>query len=115
MLIQVSFYTEREVRKATRDLNNLLANMGSPLEKMEALQKKNQDLFADLKRLERDHNKSKKRADQMQKERDAQRSELTKTIGVKDKLEKLAREFTKDNKKLKVGFYMSRSVYILVA
>ena len=93
---------EREVRKATRDLNNLLAGMGTPLEKMEALQKKNQDLFADMKRLERDYNKSKKRADQLQKERDAQRTELTRTVGVKDKLEKLAREFTKDNKKLKV-------------
>lgn len=71
---------------------------------MEALQKKNQDLFADMKRLERDHAKSKKRADQMQKERDAQRTELSRTVGVKDKLEKLAREFTKDNKKLKVRF-----------
>ena len=102
--------TEREVRKATRDLNNLLAGMGTPLEKLETLQKKNQDLFADMKRLERDYAKSKKRADQMQKERDAQRSELSRTIGVKDKLEKLAREFTKDNKKLKVRFYAMAEV-----
>ena len=72
------------------------------MERMEALQKKNQDLFADMKRLEREHAKSKKRADQLQKERDAQRLELTKMTGVKDRLEKLAREFTKDNKKLKV-------------
>ena len=78
--------------------------MGTPLEKLETLQKKNQDLFADMKRLERDYAKNKKRADQMQKERDAQRSELNRTVGVKDKLEKLAREFTKDNKKLKVRF-----------
>lgn len=72
------------------------------MERMEALQKKNQDLFADMKRLEREHAKSKKKADQLQKERDSQRSELSKTISVKEKLEKLAREFTKDNKKLKV-------------
>ena len=96
-------HLEREVRKATRDLNNLLAGMGTPLEKMDALHKKNSDLFQDMKRLERDYAKSKKRADQMQKERDAQRTELNKTVTVKDKLEKLAREFTKDNKKLKVG------------
>ena len=79
--------------------------METPLERMEALQKKNADLFAEMKKLEREHNKSKKRADQMQKERDSQRAELSKTTGVKDKLEKLAREFTKENKKLKVRWY----------
>ena len=75
--------------------------MGTPMERMEALQKKNQDLFADMKRLEREHAKSKKRADQLQKERDSNRSELSKTTTMKEKLEKLARELTKDNKKLK--------------
>ena len=76
--------------------------MSTPIERMEALQKRNQDLLADMKRLEKDYNKSKRRAEQLQKERDAQRIELSKTTSVKDKLEKLAREFTKDNKKLKV-------------
>ena len=83
--------------------------MGNPLEKMEALQKKNQDLLGDMKRLERDYAKSKKRADQMQKERDTQRTELNKANGIKDKLEKLAREFTKDNKKLKVRVMQCKS------
>ena len=69
---------------------------------MEALQKKNADLFAEMKKLEKEHTKSKKRADQLQKERDTQRTELSKTTSVKEKLEKLAREFTKENKKLKV-------------
>ena len=75
--------------------------MGTPMERMEALQKRNSELFADMKRLERDYAKGKKRADQLQKERDTHRSELTKTISLKEKLEKLARELTKDNKKLK--------------
>jgi chromosome segregation ATPase len=93
---------EREVRKATRDLNNLLASIGTPLEKMEALQKRYSDLMADMKRTEREYVKGKKRSEQLQKERDAQRVELNKSNSVKEKLEKLAREFTKDNKKLKV-------------
>ena len=91
------------MKKATRDLNNLLAGMGTPMERMEALQKRIADLMADMKRVEREHVKGKKRADALQKERDAQRVELTKTNSVKEKLEKLAREFTKENKRLKVG------------
>ena len=69
---------------------------------METLQKRYADLMADMKRTERDFVKGKKRAEQLQKERDAQRVELNKSNTVKEKLEKLAREFTKDNKKLKV-------------
>jgi chromosome segregation ATPase len=76
--------------------------MGTPLERMEALQKRIADLMADMKRVEREHAKGKKRADMLQKERDLQRVELSKSNAVKEKLEKLAREFTKENKKLKV-------------
>lgn len=54
-----------------------------------------------MKRHEREHQKSKKRADQLQKEKDSNRQELTKSNAVKDKLEKLCRELQKDNKKLK--------------
>ncbi|MCJ1340480.1 hypothetical protein MMC09_005776 [Bachmanniomyces sp. S44760] len=92
---------EREVRKATRDLNNLLAGMGTPLERMDALQKRNTELFADMKRLERDHAKNKKRAELLQKERDSGRSELSKTLSQKEKLEKLSRELSRENKKMK--------------
>ena len=56
-----------------------------------------------MRRLERDHLKSKKRADQLQKEKDQGRSELSKTISIKEKLEKLCRELTRENKKIKVG------------
>jgi hypothetical protein len=72
------------------------------MSKLEALQKKYSDLLADMKKLDRDHTKSKKRADQLQKERDQGRSELSKTTTMKDKLEKLCRELTRENKKVKV-------------
>lgn len=94
---------EREVKKATRDLSSLLYGMESPLLRLEAVQKKYTELLADMKRLDRENVKSKKRADQLQKERDHGRSELSKTVSMKEKLEKLCREFTRENKKVKVG------------
>ena len=90
------------MRKATRDLNNLLAGMGTPMEKIEALQKRNQELLGEMKKLEREYIKVKKRSDQLQKERDTSRSELNRTTGLKEKMEKVARDFTKDNKKIRV-------------
>jgi len=93
---------EREVRKATRDMTNLLAGIANPLERMDALQKRNTDLFTEMKRLERDHVKTKKRADQLQKEKDSSRSELSKTVSLRERLEKLCRELTRENKKMKV-------------
>ena len=55
-----------------------------------------------MKKLERDHAKNKKRADLLQKEADKAKSENSKTNTLKDKLEKLCRELTKENKKMKV-------------
>lgn len=55
-----------------------------------------------MKKLERDHVKTKKRADLLQKESDKAKSENNKTATMKDKLEKLCRELTKENKKMKV-------------
>ena len=55
-----------------------------------------------MKRHERENLKNKKRADQVQKERDQSRTELNKTISLKEKLEKLCRELQKENNKLKV-------------
>jgi len=91
------------VKKANRDLSNLLSTLETPMSRLEIVQRKYTDLLADMKRMEREHIKSKKRADQLQKEKDASRSELGKMTTVKDKLEKLCRELQKDNKKLKVG------------
>jgi DNA repair ATPase RecN len=92
---------EREVKKATRDLNQLLNNL-EPLNKIETVQRKYSELLADMKKLERDHAKNKKRAELLQKEADKAKSENSKTNTLKDKLEKLCRELTKENKKMKV-------------
>ncbi|EGE77258.2 gamma-taxilin [Blastomyces gilchristii SLH14081] len=92
---------EREVKKATRDLNQLLNNIESPMTRLETVHKKYTELLADMKKLDRDYAKSKKRADQLQKDQDKGKSELSKTATMKDKLEKLCRELTKENKKVK--------------
>lgn len=89
------------MKKATRDLNQLLLNV-EPLNRIETLQRKYSELLADMKKLERDHAKNKKRADLLQKESDKAKSENNKTNTLKEKLEKLCRELTKDNKKMKV-------------
>ena len=94
---------EREVKKANRDLSNLLSNIESPLSRLDAVQKKYTELLGDMRRLDRDHAKNKKRADLLQKEKDHGRSELGKTVSMKEKLEKLCRELQKENKKMKVG------------
>ncbi|KAI4716862.1 hypothetical protein E4T48_06904 [Aureobasidium sp. EXF-10727] len=92
---------DREVKKANRDLQNLLQSMDGPISKMETVQRKYSELLAEMKRTEREHMKAKKRGDQLQKDKDTQRSELTKANSMKEKLEKLSRELTKENKKLK--------------
>lgn len=70
--------------------------------RLETVHKKYTELLADMKKLDRDYSKSKKRADQLQKDQDKGKSELNKTVTMKDKLEKLCRELTKENKKVKV-------------
>ena len=94
---------EREVKKATRDLTNLLNQMDNPMAKLETLQKKYSELLSDMRRMDRENAKNKKRADLYQKEKDQGRSQLTKTDAVKAKMESLCRELQKENKKLKVG------------
>lgn len=94
---------DREVKRANRDLSHLLSKLETPMNKLDALQRRYTEMLAEMKRTERELIKSKKRADQLQKERDSSRSELGKITTVKDKLEKLCRELQKENKKLKVG------------
>lgn len=98
---------EREVRKANRDMSNLLSNIEAPMSRLDTLQKKYSELLQDMKRTEREHIKTKKRADQLQKEKDAGRTELNRVTAMKDKLDKLARDVTKENKKLKVRLSVS--------
>ncbi|KAH9909664.1 myosin-like coiled-coil protein-domain-containing protein [Xylariomycetidae sp. FL2044] len=91
---------DREVKKANRELNHQMHKMND-MEKIDLLTKKSTQLFADMKRLERENLKNKKRADQLQKEKDSSRTDLSKQIGLKEKLEKLCRELQKENNKLK--------------
>ena len=92
---------DREVKKATRDLNDLLHSMDGPLDKVEVLKKRYEELLTDMKNTQRDFAKIKKQRDQLQKEQEKSKSEHGKTATMKDKLEKLCRELTKENKKLK--------------
>jgi hypothetical protein len=92
---------EREVKKANRELQNQTSKM-DPMAKVETLTKRCSDLFAEMTRLQRDNMKNKKRADQLQKEKDHGRTELSKTVTLREKLEKLCRELQRENNRLKV-------------
>ncbi|KAK6219361.1 Ornithine decarboxylase [Pestalotiopsis sp. IQ-011] len=91
---------DREVKKHSRELLSSTNKMND-LDKIDHLTKKCNELFTSMKRLERESAKNKKRADQVQKEKDASRNEASKQTGLKEKLEKLCRELQKDNNKLK--------------
>lgn len=72
------------------------------MQKIDHLTKRSSELLAEMRRVERENQKNKKRGDTLQKEKDANRTELSKTIGLKEKLEKLCRELQRDNNKYKV-------------
>ncbi|EHK42340.1 uncharacterized protein TrAtP1_011565 [Trichoderma atroviride] len=91
---------EREVKRANRDLLQQVSKMDD-MQKIEHLMRRSSELLADMRRLERENQKNKKRGDALQKERDASRTELSKTVGLKEKLEKLCRELQRDNNKMK--------------
>lgn len=92
---------EREVKRANRDLMQQVSKMDN-MQKIEHLTKRSSELLADMRRLERENQKNKRRGDTLQKERDNSRTELSKTVGLKEKLEKLCRELQRDNNKMKV-------------
>lgn len=90
------------MRKANRELVAQTSKMND-IQKIDHLQKRCYDLLSEMKRHERESIKNKKRADQLQKEKDHARNELTKNTGLREKLEKLCRELQKENNKLKVS------------
>jgi len=92
---------EAEVKKANRDLNQLLVNMEPHQSKIDIVHRKYSELLSEMKRLERDHTKAKKRGDQLQKEKEEVNKNMTKEKSMREKLEKLSRELTRENKKLK--------------
>lgn len=79
-----------------------MAKIQDPGDKIDFLLRKSSELLADMRRMERENQKNKKRGDTLQKEKDANRTELSKTVTLKEKLEKLCRELQRDNNKLKV-------------
>ena len=92
---------EAEVKKANRDLSQLLNTMEPHNSKLDTVQRKYTDLLSEMKKLEREHVKAKKRGDQLQKEKEEVGKDRTRERQLKEKLEKLSRELTKENKKLK--------------
>ena len=101
MEYETNFCIEREVKKASRELTNSISNL-DPMAKVNRLQKECSELLAKCKRLEKEQIKTKRRADLVSKERDATKSELNTTKGLKAKLESLSRDTTNDNRKLRV-------------
>jgi hypothetical protein len=102
------------VKKASRELNNQTSKLDD-IQKIDTLQKRCADLFAEMKRHERDNLKNKKRADQLQKEKDHSRTELNKNVSLREKLEKLCRELQRENNRLKVCVPTSRPGVMLFA
>lgn len=92
---------EREVKRANRDLQQQMQKMDN-MQKIDYLTRRSSDLLAEMRRLEKENQKNRRRSDHLQKERDNGRGELSKTMGLKEKLEKLCRELQKDNNKMKV-------------
>jgi len=91
---------EREVKRANRDLVQSISKMDD-MSKIDYLTKRSSELLADMRRLEKENQKNKRTRDNLQKERDNNRTELSKTVGLKEKLEKLCRELQRDNNKMK--------------
>ena len=92
---------EAEVKKANRDLSQLLNTMEPHNSKLDAVQRRYTELLGEMKKVEREHVKAKKKSDQLQKDKEEIGKERMKEKGLKEKLEKLSRELTRENKKLK--------------
>nr|GAT57443.1 predicted protein [Mycena chlorophos] len=84
---------EEEERKFTEEAQKSVKGMSET-----AIHAKYIELFAEFKRLERDHAKEKQK---LVKDKDAAKSQLTKANQSKTKVESLARELQKDNKRLR--------------
>ena len=65
---------DREVKKATRDLNELIKSVKDPLARIDLLQQKYEELLADMKKTELEYTKTKKMSDQQQMDSDMSKS-----------------------------------------
>ncbi|KAF8346970.1 hypothetical protein F5887DRAFT_882756 [Amanita rubescens] len=84
---------EEEERRFAEEAQQSVRGLGES-----AIHAKYIELFAEYKRLERDHAKEKQK---LLKDKDAAKSQLTKANQTKVKMENLARELQKDNKRLR--------------
>ncbi|KAI0059443.1 hypothetical protein BV25DRAFT_1889737 [Artomyces pyxidatus] len=84
---------EEEEKKFAEEAQKSVRGLGENL-----VHTKYIELFADYKRMERDHQKEKQK---LVKDKDAAKSQLTKANQTKVKMENLARELQKDNKRLR--------------
>lgn len=84
---------EEEERQITEEAHRSVRGMEE-----NAIHAKYVELFAELKRVEREHAKEKQK---LTKDKDAAKSQLTKSNLTKTKMENLARELQKDNKRLR--------------
>ncbi|KZO89994.1 hypothetical protein CALVIDRAFT_491062 [Calocera viscosa TUFC12733] len=84
---------EEAEKKITEEAHNSIKGQTES-----AIQQKYIELFAEMKRIEREHAKEKQK---LTKDKDAAKSQLTKANQGRTKLENLARELQKDNKKLR--------------
>ncbi|TCD71175.1 hypothetical protein EIP91_012124 [Steccherinum ochraceum] len=86
-------HEEEEERKFTEEAQDTVSGLSET-----AIHSKYIELFAELKRVERDHAKEKQK---LTKDKDAAKGQLTKANQTKTKMENLARELQKDNKRLR--------------
>lgn len=91
---------QQAIKQANTDLRALVSSHDDHLDRVEAIQARYMDLFHDMKRLEMEHAKAKKRSEALQKERDVAKSDLHKANAVRTKLEALARELQRENKRV---------------
>lgn len=84
-----------------RELNTNTAKMDD-MHKIEHLSAKALEFFREMKRAQLSYQKQKKAADQFQKEKDRNGSDLSKSQTLREKLEKLCRELQRENNRLKV-------------
>ncbi|KAK9465206.1 myosin-like coiled-coil protein-domain-containing protein [Lipomyces arxii] len=90
----------RATRKASKELAGLIDNHEDYIGKITILQQKYSDLFHEMRRLEREHIKSKKRIEFLQKEKEIAKMETKKAVTMREKLESLCRELQKENKRI---------------
>ncbi|KAI9593729.1 hypothetical protein BDF19DRAFT_158625 [Syncephalis fuscata] len=79
------------IKKANREMTQLIRAQGDQSEKLSVLHRRYMDLFQDMKRLEKEHARLKKREDVIINEKIAARNDMTRAMSVKSKLENLCR------------------------